>query len=285
MWTARRWDSPIRCPTNLCRAAFRLDLEKIRIHARISSNDYNRNSLDLLSYPVAPCRMFSPSLLSLRFIPSQRQLCCGTRRDPGPAATPGGEGHDKPAEVDYSSTQNGGASSALAGAAASFQALSASAHGSISAASFAAFTGNSSSHSGGGGGMSFALNSPPGGGGAMGSSSSPTLSLPGALQKGAPIARWWHMIVLFETEAMCQHAAEHVNKRHEALRSRRLNAVKGALRGLAPDLPLSSPSSPNESAPVASSSSDAAARGAPPPETTVPLPSSLRQPRSDDHTC
>jgi len=32
---------------------------------------------------------------------------------------------------------------------------------------------------------------------------------------------WWRMVVLFETEAMCMHACEHVNSRRQALRNAR----------------------------------------------------------------
>jgi hypothetical protein len=33
------------------------------------------------------------------------------------------------------------------------------------------------------------------------------------------MSKWWKLVVLFETEAMCLHACEHVNSRRNALRS------------------------------------------------------------------
>ena len=137
-----------------------------------------------------------PELLAL--------LVPGTRRDPGPPPAPGGaadgEPHSPPRE-------------------------SLSMSVSSMAASFAG-----SSHGGGGGFYA----SPPGtvqGGAGAGGGGAPALG--GALLPWSP-ARWWRIVLHFETEAMALHAATHVNARHKVMRQERLARLTHAVAAVQP---------------------------------------------------
>lgn len=61
--------------------------------------------------------------------------------------------------------------------------------------------------------------------------------------------RWWRLVVLFENEAMCQHACEHVNSRRVALRAVRRRRLLRAI-STAPPSTLATPSSSSSSSNV-----------------------------------